>query len=71
MRVRFLRGFQSAHTDEQFYDAGVVADFAREHAQALIAEGAAEAVALVAREGQVQPQPPEMPPRVRQRGQRA
>lgn len=53
MRVRFLRDFRSAATLEEFYAAGQVADLDR--GAEIVAEGAAEVVPLVAREGQATP----------------
>lgn len=62
MQVRFLRDFQSKHTGERFCAAGSTAEVDSEAAQALIAEGAAELVPLVAREKQAEPKPPANPP---------
>lgn len=60
MRVRFLRDFRSAATNEAFYEAGQVVDLDR--GAEVVAEGAAELVPLVAREGQAEPKPPVNPP---------
>lgn len=65
MRVRFLRDFRSAATLEEFYEAGQVADLDR--GAEVVAEGAAEAVPLIAREGQVAPKAPEARPVPRRR----
>lgn len=55
MRIRFLRGFRSRHTGENFYEEGVEAEFESGAAQALIAEGAAEFVPVEVRKGQAEP----------------
>jgi hypothetical protein len=60
MLVRFLRDFQSAATGETFYEAGQTADLIR--GAEVVAEGAAVAVPLIAREGQAQPKAPEAQP---------
>jgi len=65
MLIRFLRDFRSKHTGENFYEAGTTADLESEHAQPLIAEGAAEFVPVVVREGQAQPKAPEAKPLAR------
>lgn len=59
MRVRFLRDFRSAATNETFYAKGAIADLDR--GAEVVAEGAAEAVPLVAREGQAKPAEKELP----------
>jgi len=59
MRVRFLRDFRSAATDEAFYTRGQVVDL--ERGAEIVAEGVAEAVPLVAREGQAKPTEKELP----------
>lgn len=61
MQIRFLRDFQSRHTGERFYPAGASADLESEAAHALIAEGAAERVPIVAREKQAAPSEKELP----------
>lgn len=64
MRVRFLRDFRSAATNEEFYTKGQIADLDR--GAEIVAEGAAEAVPLIAREGQVTPKEepkPDEPPK--------
>ncbi len=53
--IRFTRDFQSKHTGERHYLAGSKAELGSEAESALIAEGAAELVTIVAREGQVDP----------------
>lgn len=53
MRIRFLRDFRSAATNEVFYEAGQEADLAR--GAEIVAEGAAEVVTIDARTGQVDP----------------
>lgn len=55
MLIRFLRGFRSRHTGENFYEKGVEAEFDTGAARALIAEGAAEFVPVEVRKGQVEP----------------
>lgn len=65
MLIRFLRDFRSAATGEIFYEAGQTADL--ERGAEIVAEGAAEAVPLVAREKQVEPKAPEAPARERPR----
>ena len=59
MRIRFLRDFRSAATDETFYEKGSVVDLDR--GADVVAEGAAEMVPLVARERQVEPSATELP----------
>lgn len=61
MLVRFLRDFQSKHTAERFYEKGARVELDGEAAHALIAEGAAELVPLVARERQAAPSSVELP----------
>ena len=61
MRIRFLRDFRSAATGEEFYEAGQTVDL--ERGAEIVAEGAAECVPLVAREGQVEPKAQEQRPR--------
>ncbi len=56
MRIRFLRDFRSAATNEVFYEAGQEADLAR--GAEIVAEGAAEPVTIDARTGQVDPTKP-------------
>jgi len=70
MLIRFLRDFRSAATLEEFYAKGQVADLDR--GAEIVAEGAAEAVPLVAREGQATPKVPKVdeapePPTTRRR----
>ena len=57
MRVRFVRDFRSAATNETFYEKGAVVDLDR--GAEVVSEGAAEVVPLVAREGQATPKAPE------------
>ncbi len=62
MLVRFLRDFQGRATNELFYEVGAKVDLDSGIARACIAEGAAEAIPLVAREGQAAPAPSANPP---------
>lgn len=61
MLIRFLRDYRGPATNEAFYEAGQTADLDR--GAEIVAEGAAEAVPLVAREGQVDPTAPTRTPR--------
>lgn len=58
MLIRFLRDYRSAATLEVFYTKGQVDDLDR--GAEIVAEGAAEAVPLTAREGQVTPKAPKI-----------
>lgn len=71
MKIRFLRDFQSKHTGEIFYAEGSTADFDGEAARALVDEGAAEMVPLVAREGQAKPADTALPFEVKDAPSRA
>lgn len=59
MRIRFLRDFRSAATNEEFYPAGAVADLPR--GAEVVAEGAAEPA-------EPEPAPEPEPPAVPRRG---
>jgi len=72
MLIRFLRDFQGRATNERYYEADTKADLATDLAEQCIAEGAAVAVPLVAREGQAKPAgAAHGPPTKQQRGRRA
>jgi hypothetical protein len=57
-----MRDFQGRATNEQFYEAGARVELDSALARSCIAEGAAEAIPLAAREGQSTPAPPALPP---------